>query len=214
MNEKMRNGKRNENEEGREILRTDRLILREMAKGDFPALCKILQDGEVMYAYAHAFSDDEAKAWLENQFKRYRTYGTGLWAVVLKETGEMVGQCGLTRQPVPEEIDPSGEVLEIGYLFQKAFWHRGYASEAAAACREYAFKKLNSPRVYSIIRDNNIASQNVAGRNGMGLVGQFVKHYYGIDMPHLVFAAVNREDIKMEEIKSVSASSPIFPVRT
>lgn len=90
---------------------------REMTEEDFPALCKILQDEEVMYAYAHAFSDEEAAAWLENQFKRYRTFGNGLWAVVLKENGEMIGQCGLT-------------------------WHHGYAAEAAIACREYAFERL------------------------------------------------------------------------
>lgn len=59
---------------GREILRTERLILREMTEEDLPAFCKILQDEEVMYAYAHAFSDEEAAAWFENQFKRYWTF--------------------------------------------------------------------------------------------------------------------------------------------
>ena len=66
------------------ILETDRLVLREMTEGDFPALCRMLQDGEVMYAYEHAFSDQEAWDWLRLQQERYRTDGFGLWAVVEK----------------------------------------------------------------------------------------------------------------------------------
>ena len=170
------------------ILETKRLYLREMTQSDFPALCKILQDAEVMYAYEHAFSDEEAQSWLLNQQRRYETYGFGLWAVILKETGEMIGQCGLTMQDYND-----GQVLEVGYLFQKKFWHRGYATEAAIACKVYAFETLGADEVYSIIRDTNIASQNVAKRNGMSVKDMFVKHYYNTDMPHLVFS-VRRED--------------------
>jgi len=106
------------------ILETERLVMREMRPSDYPALCKILQDAEVMYAYEHAFGDEEARAWLDRQFQRYREDGFGLWAVVLRETGEMIGQCGLSWQ------DWNGrQVLEVGYHLQKAFWHRGYATE-------------------------------------------------------------------------------------
>ena len=136
-----------------------------------------------MYAYEHAFDDEETQAWLDRQRRRYREDGFGLWAVVLKQTGEMIGQCGITVQQCGAD-----RVLEIGYLFQKAFWHQGYAIEAAAACKEYAFTKLNVAEVFSIIRDTNIPSQNVAKRNGMVLRGQFIKHYYGMDMPHLIFS--------------------------
>ncbi len=80
------------------ILETARLILREMTQEDFPALCKILQDDEVMYAYEGAFSLIEAQVWLDRQIERYRKEGFCLWAVVLKENGEMIGQCGLTTQ--------------------------------------------------------------------------------------------------------------------
>ena len=102
------------------ILETKRLILREMTKGDFGALTDMLYDEEVMYAYEHAFTEEEAEAWLNNQLKRYEKDGFGLWAVILKETGEMIGQCGLTKQQTPEK-----EVLEVGYLFRKKFWHKG-----------------------------------------------------------------------------------------
>ena len=165
------------------ILETDRLYLREMEQTDFDSLCKILQDPAVMYAYEHAFSDEEVQMWLDRQHKRYRMYGFGLWAVILKETGALIGQCGLTMQECGE-----GEVLEIGYLFQKAYWKKGYAIEAASACKKYAFETLGAKEVYSIIRDTNFPSQKVAERNGMKVCGSLSKHYYGMDMPHLLFS--------------------------
>lgn len=165
------------------IPETERLYLREMTQQDYPALCKILQDEEVMYAYEHAFEDSEVQDWLDRQIQRYQEHGFGLWAVVLKQTNEMIGQCGLSMQDCKGK-----QVLEIGYLFQKAYWHKGYATESAAACKQYAFHVLNVTEVYSIIRDTNTASQNVAKRNGMAVVDELVKHYYGMDMLHLVFS--------------------------
>lgn len=117
------------------IIETERLYLREMEQTDYSALCKMLKDWDVMYAYEHAFDDIEVQEWLKKQMKRYMDHGFGLWAVILKETDEMIGQCGLTMQDYNNK-----EVLEVGYLFQKAFWHRGYATEAAIACKEFAFK--------------------------------------------------------------------------
>lgn len=168
------------------VLETKRLLLRQMIQDDLPALCRILQDEEVMYAYEHAFSDAEAADWLNRQLQRYKDDGFGLWAVILKESGELIGQCGLTMQDIPE-----GRVVEIGYLFRKDCWHKGYATEAAMGCKEYAFDTLDVSEVYSIIRDDNIASQNVARRNGMALCGRLSKHIYGIDSPHLIFCVKN-----------------------
>jgi len=170
------------------ILETNRLSLREMRQSDYPDLCKILQDADVMYAYEGAFSDSETREWLDKQIKNYEEHGFGLWAVILKATGAMIGQCGLTVQNYK-----GNQVLEVGYLFQKEFWHNGYATEAAIACKNYAFSALNADEVCSIIRDNNIASQNVAKRNGMTVKDTFVKHYRGVDMPHYVFS-VKRGD--------------------
>lgn len=168
------------------IMETERPVLREMEKEDFAALCKIIQNKEVMYAYEGPFSDDEVKEWLERQFERYQQYGFGLWAVVHKGNGEMIGQCGLTMQHWNDE-----EVLEIGYLFNKEYWHQGYATEAAKACKKYAFNKLKAKEVCSIIRDSNIPSQNVAIRNGMSIKDQWIKHYRGIDMLHYRYAVTN-----------------------
>lgn len=168
------------------ILETERLYLREMNQADFKSLCKILQDEETMAAYEGAFHDSEVQEWLDRQISRYQRWGFGLWAVILKETDEMIGQCGLTMQPWKDR-----EVLEIGYLFERLHWHQGYAIEAAAACKKYAFEVLNAGEVCSIIRDTNTASQKVAVRNGMEAVDTWTKHYKGVDMPHIRFV-VNR----------------------
>ena len=141
-----------------------------------------------MYAYEHAFSDEEAHQWLDRQIWRYHAYGFGLWAVILRSNGQLIGQCGITMQ------DWDGrQVPEIGYLFRQDCWHQGYAIEAAQACREYAFHELRMPIVYSIIREDNYPSQRVAMRNGMSLRGRMVKHYYHRDMPHLVFGVERPE---------------------
>ncbi len=168
------------------ILETERLYLREITPADFGALCSILQDGQAMAAYEGAFTDAEVREWLEKQMARYQKWGFGLWAAVLKETDAMIGQCGLTMQPWKER-----EVLEIGYLFQRAYWHKGYATEAAAACKAYAFDVLKAEEVCSIIRDTNTASQKVALRNGMHKADRWVKHYRGVDMPHDRFVVVS-----------------------
>lgn len=164
------------------IIETSRLRLREMTYSDMDALASMLRDDRVMYAYEGAFSAAETEEWMQKQIRRYREFGFGLWGVFLKESGDMIGQCGITMQ----EYNGSA-VPEIGYLFAYGYWHRGYAAEAAAACREYGFNTLHFNELYSIIRDTNIASMNVALRNGMKPVGTMVKHYRGVEMPHTVF---------------------------
>ena len=161
------------------ILETKRLYLREMNPSDFNSLCRILQDEKAMYAYEGAFSDQEVQEWLDRQIYRYQKWNFGLWAAILKETDKMIGQCGLTMQQWKDQ-----EVLEIGYLFERSHWHQGYATEAAKACKQYAFEKLNASEVCSIIRDSNTASQNVTMRNGMVMKDQWIKHYKGVDVPH------------------------------
>ena len=132
------------------VLETERLLLRRLTQGDFEALCKILKDEETMTAYEGAFTDEEVQQWLDRQLARYAQWGFGLWAVVLKETGEVIGQCGLTMQPWKDR-----ELLEIGYLFRRDCWHHGYATEVARACKRYAFETLQAEEVCSIIRDTN-----------------------------------------------------------
>ena len=86
------------------------------------------------------------------------------------------------------------EVLEIGYLLNRAYWHKGYATEAAKACKRYAFEVLKAKEVCSVIRDIHIASQKVALRNGMTVSDSWTKHYRSVAMPH------NRYIVKCQEI--------------
>lgn len=167
----------------KKILETERIYLREMNQCDYDDLCEILQDAETMYAYEHAFTNIEAQNWLNKQFERYKQFGFGLWAVIDKKTKCFIGQVGLTIQNVEGKDE-----LEIGYLIKRKYWHCGYATEAAIACKDYAFYHLKKDRVVSIIRDTNSASQNVAKRVGMSIEKQFIKHYYNMDIPHYLYS--------------------------
>lgn len=165
------------------ILETPRLILREMTQEDFGDLAEMLQDPKVMYAYEHDFTDADVQEWLDRQRNRYKEYGFGLWAMVLKQTGKMIGQAGLTMQPYRGR-----EVLEIGYLLKQKYWHHGYAREAAAGCKEYAFEKLQKSKVHSIIKIDNIPSIRVAESIGMTKEDEFVTQYYHGDMLHALYS--------------------------
>jgi RimJ/RimL family protein N-acetyltransferase len=173
------------------IIETDRLFLRELSENDYQDLCEILQDKDVMYAYDHPFSDDEVKSWYKRLMTdHYKKHGFGLWVVIHKETTEFLGQCGLTVQTVNGE-----EYFEIGYHLKKKHWHKGYAAEAALGCRKYAFEILKAPKVYSIIKSDNIASQNVAKRIGMEKIREETKHYSHKDVLHYIYGIKNTEII-------------------
>jgi len=166
------------------IFETERLILREMTESDYADFCEIVRDKKTMYAYEHAFAADEARASFDKNLRRYREDGFGLWAVISKETGEFLGECGITYQDLGGRTVP-----EIGYLFKRKHWGRGYAAESAIGCKNYAFEVLEFTKICSTIRDTNLSSQRVAIRNGMLPREIFVKHYMGIDMPHIAFWA-------------------------
>ena len=168
------------------VFETKRLILREIEQSDFYDLAEILKNPNVMYAYEHDFTDEDVQKWLVRQRNRYQQHGFGLWAAVLKTTNRMIGQAGLTMQPYK-----NGEVLEIGYLLKENFWHAGYASEAAAGCKKYAFEQLNKQKVYSIIKAHNIASIKVAERIGMKKEDTFIAKYYSGNMLHFLYSVQN-----------------------
>lgn len=173
------------------ILETKRLLLREMTDDDIKDVCDMLCNERVMYAYEHAFSLDEALDWLHRQMKRYQDDGVGLWAIIRKSDQVMLGQCGITRQSLQ-----GSDVWEIGYLLKEEYWGQGYAREAAQGCKTYAFEVMKFVRVYSIIRNTNMASKRVAIANGMVKVGSFIKDYFHMKMPHDVYCAEHHEVLK------------------
>jgi RimJ/RimL family protein N-acetyltransferase len=155
-----------------------------MALDDLPAMREIVQDGETMSAWGQPLSEEETVEGIEKQLRAYHEDGFGRWAVVLKETGKVIGICGLLWCDTDRD-----RVLEIGYLFNRAYWHNGYAAESAIACKDYAFNVLGYDEVFSLIRDTNYPSMNVAIRNKMLVRGRYIKHYKGEEIPHYIFSA-------------------------
>jgi [ribosomal protein S5]-alanine N-acetyltransferase len=144
------------------ILTTPRLQLREFVAEDANALARVICDPQTMQFYPTRFQRSDADQWIERNLRRYESDGHGLWAMVLKETGEVIGDCGVTLQEVDEERLP-----EIGYHLRRDQWGHGFATEAAQACRDWAFTHLRTGFLISLIRPENIASWRVAERNGM-----------------------------------------------
>ena len=147
------------------MIETNRLLLREMGPEDFDALYAVLADSDIMQHYPYTFDEARVQNWINKNIERYRVFGFGLWAVCLNATGEMIGDCGLTMQRIGGTILP-----EIGYHIHRGYQRRGYASEAASRCLQYAFEDLQLPEVYSYMKYDNKASCGVAKKNGMRLV--------------------------------------------
>lgn len=150
------------------VIEKERLFLREMTMDDFDALYKVLSDKDIMQHYPYAFDESRVKNWIERNINRYKNDGFGLWAVCLKETGEMIGDCGLTLQNIDGQMLP-----EIGYHIRKDCQGRGYAKEAAAATRDWAWENTSYPALYSYCKYTNIPSYKTAEAIGM----KFDKEY-------------------------------------
>lgn len=144
------------------IIETEQLILREMTMDDFDALHAIFSDPQHMRHYPEPFSREKTASWIERNQERYKNHGYGLWAVVLKAENRVIGDCGITLQNIAGEQLP-----EIGYHIDKAYTRKGYATQVARACKEYAFETLGFEKIYSYMNKSNIPSQKVAENNGM-----------------------------------------------
>lgn len=159
------------------ILETERLRLRKMTSDDAKNLLKIFADPIAMSFYPSTKTFDETIKWIKWTQSNYDKFGIGLWVVERKNDGEFVGQCGL----VPQEVNGQPEI-EIGYLFVRDYWGKGFATEAAIGCRDWGFKHLNSPRFISLIDPSNAPSARVAQRLGMKLSGSIMKWNKSIDV--------------------------------
>ncbi|WP_295070153.1 GNAT family N-acetyltransferase [Ruminococcus sp.] len=150
------------------IIETERLKLREYTFDDFDPLYEILSDEETMKHYPKPFDEEKVRWWIQWNIENYAKYGFGLWAVVLKETGEMIGDCGITIQNIDGELLP-----EIGYHIHKKYWRKGLGSEAARAVRDWAFENTKYDCLYSYMKYTNIASYSTAIANGMKKVKEY-----------------------------------------
>jgi RimJ/RimL family protein N-acetyltransferase len=159
------------------ILQTPRLLLREFNPQDADALGLVISDPETMRYYPAPYDRAGVEQWIERNRQRYQDDGVGLWAMELtkmqdakvqgsevqgSEVHKMIGDCGIILQQVEGE-----PLYEIGYHLRRDFWGQGLATEAAIACRDWAFAHLKTDRVISLIRPENLPSRRVAERTGM-----------------------------------------------
>jgi ribosomal-protein-alanine N-acetyltransferase len=142
------------------ILETERLSLREITADDLDDLLEIWGDPETMRFFPRTLDSQAMREWIERNQRRYELYGHGLWATTMRSEQKLVGDCGLVIQ----EVDGIEE-LEVGYHFNRKYWGRGFATEAARACMDYTFERLGRRRVISMIRPENAPSRRVAERN-------------------------------------------------
>lgn len=149
-------------------LETERLFLRELTEEDFDALYQVLADSETMRHYPYSFDEVRVRGWIRRNRDRYQIFGFGLWAVCLKETGELIGDCGLTMQIIGDQIKP-----EIGYHIRRDQQRRGYAKEAAIAVRDWTFRNTPFNRIYSYMKYTNEPSARTAVSYGCRFVEEF-----------------------------------------
>lgn len=150
------------------VVETEQLFLRKLTIDDLQVLHSILSDEEVMEYYPKAFDMNKTKSWIEWNIDNYRKYGFGLWAVILKENDHFIGDCGITMQNIHNNLVP-----EIGYHIDKRFWNKGYATQAAKACLQYAFDVLQLDEVYCYQKYTNLPSRRVAEKMGMKLQEEY-----------------------------------------
>ena len=144
------------------ILQTPRLYLREMDENDFDMLKKVISDPITMKYYPKPYDDEGVNKWIRWCKASYAKRGFGLWAVILKETGEMIGDCGVSMQYIDDEDRP-----EIGYHLRKDYHRQGLGKEITQAVRDYFFNNFSYDEVYSYMNVDNLPSYKTAEANGM-----------------------------------------------
>ncbi|MFD1935120.1 GNAT family N-acetyltransferase [Nonomuraea mangrovi] len=141
---------------------TKRLSFQEMTPADLDDMAALLGDPEVMRYYPAPMSREQAARWIEWNQRLYREHGHGLWLLTLRDTGEFAGNCGLTPQNVEGTVH-----VEVGYLLRTHLQNKGYATEAAHACRDHARDVLGLDQLIAIINPDNRPSQRVAEKIGL-----------------------------------------------
>lgn len=164
---------------GRIVLYVKRLLLRELTTDDIDDLYAILGDPETMRFYPEPKTRQGTADWIAWCRRSYERHGFGLWAMILEENGEFAGDCGLTVQNVDGE-----DLVEVGYHVKRSLWRQGLATEAAAACRDYAFDACGLDRLIALVRVENEPSAGVARNLGMTVWKETMRAGYR----HLVFS--------------------------
>lgn len=144
-------------------LETQRLILREFQEKDVHQLAPILANPRVMeFSPTGILSASQTQAKINSLMTSYKAFGFGKWAVILKESNQLIGYCGIAIEQIENVNEP-----EIGYRLDPKFWGKGLASEAGLATIQYGFDQLKFPYILGIVEQANIASIRVLEKLGM-----------------------------------------------
>ena len=173
---------------------TERIKFRRILKSDYSDWLEFHKDPDTRKYWKSNFDSPEIECtkWYEKQLYRYNNDLGGLNALVLKESNELIGHCGLLVQTVDGKTE-----LEIGYSMIPKFWNMGYASEAAQKCRDYAFENNLAENLISIISISNLPSQKVATKNGMKVRNPTI--YNGNDV--FIFSISKEEWLSIQDSK-------------
>jgi RimJ/RimL family protein N-acetyltransferase len=170
-------------------LETARLVIREMRRSDVESLHLLFSDPLFMRFWP-VFDRSGTERWVEESLLNYARYGFGLWALTLRGSDEAIGDCGLgvIKGLEGTEGTEGNDQIQIGWHVRRDLWGQGLATEAALACRDYAFDRLRLPALSALIQPENTASRRVADKIGMTLLRQ-VRHrgrmicLYGMQRP-------------------------------
>lgn len=133
-----------------------------MSDDDFDSLKMVISDPDNMKYYSKPYDDSGVTGWINWCKASYEKYGFGLWAVIYKENGEMIGDCGVSMQPIDGDYKP-----EIGYHLRKDYHQKGIGKEMTQAVKDYFFQNFNYDEVYSYMDQDNLPSYKTAEANGM-----------------------------------------------
>ncbi|MCP1300004.1 GNAT family N-acetyltransferase [Chryseobacterium sp. S0630] len=154
------------------VLETERLILRKLEETDFERMFLMDSDPEVMkYLGEPVATKEESKEVIKMIQKQYEENGVGRLAVIEKESGLLIGWCGLKLLTSP--INGYVNTLDLGYRFIPEFWGKGYATEAAERILEYGFNELNTNAIYAYADSENAGSKYILGKLGFEKTGEF-----------------------------------------
>lgn len=154
-------------------LTTQNLTLRAFSEQDAEAMYHILSGQDVLryFPTTQPPTLPQVQKMIDRLLKHWEKHGYGLWAVELRETGDLVGRCGLQYIPETDEI-------EIDFILGRQFWGQGFATEAGKASLQFGFEELNLTSIVGIVHVDNLASQRVLQKLGMHLTE--TKEYFGM----------------------------------
>lgn len=152
------------------IFNSERLGFREWSEEDLNEFAKMNADPEVMEYFLKPLTIPETEEFFERLQNHFKKHGYNYFATEILETGEFIGFIGLARQEYESEFTPA---VDIGWRLKKSAWGKGYATEGARKCLEYAFRELNLDEVISTCTEKNARSENVMKKIGMVKKGSF-----------------------------------------